>query len=439
MEEAADAPESPPAFVLLTLTETFSLEEPEAWPPVFHGKSTMSTILLGLVMLGLYFGVDVQAFDNRITRLVSDESVERCYGRVEVRQGNQWGTVCMFNWDLQDAAVLCRELDCGFALDIPSGARFTRASGEVLWSNVQCSGDEFALDLCERSLNEGFCTNSETAGVECTGRLSAPTLSIHSRYYAYSAGESVQFKCTAPYSQSTIDFHLFKHGVDTPLVTQRADPRQMTVDLTLTDLESSHQGSYSCVYRVHSKLGTTFSGNSPNSNSINITVVDIHTPQIWYNTSPEARPGWVTRGYSFNVSCSTLLQYPGGSFQLRLIQPNGTVRHSLPALTPSVTFTFSNAQASNEGYYCCLYKVQTGERTFISRESQPLPISIREVDPVISPMVISLLVSALTFVVATCAILIIAKVYCKRARKPTELERESRTCVDNTYIALTIK
>lgn len=105
--------------------------------------------------------------------------------------------------------------------------------------------------------------------------------------------------------------------------------------------------------------------------------MEVHTPQIWYNTSPEARPGWVIRGHSFNVSCFTQPQYPGGSFQLRLIRPNGTVRHSLPALAPSVTFTFSNAQSSNEGYYCCLYKVQTGERTFISRESQPLPISIR--------------------------------------------------------------
>lgn len=105
--------------------------------------------------------------------------------------------------------------------------------------------------------------------------------------------------------------------------------------------------------------------------------MEIHTPQIWYNTSPEARPGWVIRGHSFNVTCSTQPQYPGGSFQLRLIRPNGTVRHSLPALAPSVTFTFSNAQSNNEGYYCCLYKVQTEERTFISRESQPLPISIR--------------------------------------------------------------
>ena len=101
------------------------------------------------------------------------------------------------------------------------------------------------------------------------------------------------------------------------------------------------------------------------------------TPQHWYNTSSEAPAGSVIKGQSFNITCFTPQQYPGGSFQLRLIRFNGTVRQSLPALTQSVTFTFSNAQSSNEGYYSCLYRVQLGGRTFVSRESQPLPIAIR--------------------------------------------------------------
>ena len=91
----------------------------------------------------------------------------------------------------------------------------------------------------------------------------------------------------------------------------------------------------------------------------------------------EAPSGWVFKGESFSVTCSTHPLYPGGSFQLRLIRPNGTVRHSLPALTSTVTFTFSNAHTQNEGYYCCQYKVQMGKRMLASRESQPLPISVR--------------------------------------------------------------
>ncbi|XP_072528114.1 uncharacterized protein [Salminus brasiliensis] len=294
----------------------------------------MERILLTALLAGHAAIWNVLGFDEVRVRLGSVEG-SRCSGRVEVFKGERWGTVCSRGWDLRDAAVVCRELDCGFAFSTQAGALFSRSSGEVWWRNVRCSGDEFTLDLCERTPNDKVCPHNEDAGVECT--------------------------------------------------------------------------------------------------------VEIHTPQIWYNTSQMVRPGWVNRGQSFNVTCSTQPQYPGGSFQLRLIRPNGTVRHSLPALAPFVTFSFSNAQASNEGYYCCLYKVQFGGRTFVSRESQPLAINVRGADPILSPVVISLLVSGLTFVTATCAILIVAKVYCKRVRKPTELERESRTCVDNTYIALTIK
>lgn len=107
------------------------------------------------------------------------------------------------------------------------------------------------------------------------------------------------------------------------------------------------------------------------------STVEVLTPQHWFNTSAEAPAGSVIKGHSFNITCSTPQQYPGASFQLRLIRSNGTVRQTLPALAPSVTFTFPSAQSSNEGYYYCLYRVQLGGRTFVSRESQPLPIAVR--------------------------------------------------------------
>lgn len=106
-------------------------------------------------------------------------------------------------------------------------------------------------------------------------------------------------------------------------------------------------------------------------------LVDLHTPQIWYNTSVGAPPGGVTRGGTLNITCFTSSWYPGGFFQLRLIRSNGTVRHSVSAPSSSRTFFFPNAQAPLEGYYRCAYHIQMGGRTFISRESQPLPISVR--------------------------------------------------------------
>lgn len=43
-------------------------------------------------------------------------------------------------------------------------------------------------------------------------------------------------------------------------------------------------------------------------------------------------------------------------------------------------------------------------------------------------MVISWLVSAVTFVVAIIIILTVAKVVCNKEKKPSELERDTRTC-----------
>lgn len=87
----------------------------------------------------------------------------------------------------------------------------------------------------------------------------------------FSPGESVRFGCSVPLGHHLSDFHLYKHGVSTPLVTQRADQTQTRVDLTLSDLEAFHQGSYSCKYRIRGRFPSQLL-SSPPSNSINITV-----------------------------------------------------------------------------------------------------------------------------------------------------------------------
>ncbi|XP_033485661.1 uncharacterized protein LOC117258682 isoform X2 [Epinephelus lanceolatus] len=389
-------------------------------------------ILLTGLLGALWDGV--AAFGG--VRLVDGEN--KCSGRVEVLRHDQWGTVCDHGWDLREAHVVCLELGCGLAESALHGAVYGPGSGEIWLRHVQCTGHESSLTRCAVVLHSNaYCSHENDAGVKCSGTLLMPTLTLLSPHTVFSPGEAVRFGCRALLGHHLSDFHLYKHGVSTPLVTQRADQTLTRVELTLSDIETFHQGSYSCRYRIKSGFPSQLL-SSPPSNSINITVVELLTPQHWYNTSTEAPAGSVIKGHNFNITCSTPQQYPGGSFQLRLIRSNGTVRQTLPALTPSVTFTFSNAQSSNEGYYYCLYRVQLGGRTFVSRESQPLPIAIRDPDPVLSPMVISWLVSGVTFVIAVIVIIIVAKVLCNKEKKPTELERETRTCVDNTYVALSI-
>uniref|UniRef100_A0A8D2LII5 Soluble scavenger receptor cysteine-rich domain-containing protein SSC5D n=1 Tax=Varanus komodoensis TaxID=61221 RepID=A0A8D2LII5_VARKO len=93
-------------------------------------------------------------------RLVNGSS--RCAGQIEVLHDHQWGTICDSGWDLHDAHVVCRELNCGNALQAFGAAWF-----------VNCTGSEATLSECPKtSWGEHRCDHRQDAGVECSGNLS---------------------------------------------------------------------------------------------------------------------------------------------------------------------------------------------------------------------------------------------------------------------------
>ncbi|MBN3326625.1 DMBT1 protein, partial [Atractosteus spatula] len=83
-------------------------------------------------------------------RLVNGTSP--CEGTVEIYHEGQWGTIDDTDWDLDDAAVVCRQLGCGSAVLAPSGAHFGPGSGSVLMGEISCKGTESALRECGSSL-----------------------------------------------------------------------------------------------------------------------------------------------------------------------------------------------------------------------------------------------------------------------------------------------
>ncbi|XP_067416128.1 scavenger receptor cysteine-rich type 1 protein M130-like, partial [Emydura macquarii macquarii] len=93
-----------------------------------------------------------------------------CSGRVEIRHGDTWGSLCDSHWDLQDANVLCHQLNCGYAESIQGGARFGEGSGTV-WSDAfHCEGTESCLWNCShRALGNPACSPRNTTSVICSG------------------------------------------------------------------------------------------------------------------------------------------------------------------------------------------------------------------------------------------------------------------------------
>ncbi|XP_039523830.1 scavenger receptor cysteine-rich type 1 protein M130-like, partial [Pimephales promelas] len=97
-----------------------------------------------LMLMFLCYMVKLTTSDS--VRLVNGNS--RCAGRVEVFHDGQWGTVCHWAWDMPDAAVVCRELDCGEPVDALGDAHFGRGSGPISMGFMLCSGSETALKDC---------------------------------------------------------------------------------------------------------------------------------------------------------------------------------------------------------------------------------------------------------------------------------------------------
>ncbi|XP_034554847.1 deleted in malignant brain tumors 1 protein-like isoform X2 [Notolabrus celidotus] len=112
-------------------------------------------------------GVSLSCEGSPQLRLVN--GTDHCSGRVEVLHDGQWGTVCDDEWDMRDAQVVCRIMDCGTARTAKSAAYFGQGQGSIWMDDVGCTGNETSLLHCRHAtLGENNCGHGEDAGVVCS-------------------------------------------------------------------------------------------------------------------------------------------------------------------------------------------------------------------------------------------------------------------------------
>ena len=88
---------------------------------------------------------------------------------MEVYYNGQWGKVCDDGWDLNDAQVVCRQLNLGQALVAVSNSFYGRGTGRIWLDDVNCAGRESSIRSCRHSgWGTGICSQGENAGVLCS-------------------------------------------------------------------------------------------------------------------------------------------------------------------------------------------------------------------------------------------------------------------------------
>ena len=88
---------------------------------------------------------------------------------MEVYYNGEWGTVCDSRWDLNDAQVVCSELDYGTAIDAMHNAFYGQGTGRYGITYVKCIGTEGTIRNCSQyRWGYYYCSHSNDAGVRCS-------------------------------------------------------------------------------------------------------------------------------------------------------------------------------------------------------------------------------------------------------------------------------
>ncbi|XP_039477475.1 deleted in malignant brain tumors 1 protein-like isoform X1 [Oreochromis aureus] len=325
------------------------------------------------------------AADGQI-RLAGSGST-RCSGRVEIYHRGSWGTICDDDWDLKDAAVVCRQLNCGTALSATTDAHFGEGTGPIWLHYLVCAGTETSLRKCDHGgFRQQDCGHHEDAGVICLGvRLAGSTLcSGRVEIYHRNSWRTVsddgwdftdaQVLCNELDCGTPVNVTHFGEGsgeIWFDNVTCSGNETSLT-ECRRSEIKSS---------RLHKYAGV-------------ICSVPLQQPSISL-TSPNGGLVWgpegaeITKGSSFVFSCSINSRYTSGCFRLFFSGVNLTE----PAVRNSASFSFPAAEYEHQGSYSCVYELLLPSRTFTSAESAPIRLIITS--PGILVLLLVLLVVAL--------------------------------------------
>ncbi|XP_068580239.1 CD5 antigen-like [Cebidichthys violaceus] len=184
-------------------------------------------------------------------RLVRGAS--RCAGTLEGKHEGDWRPVDDSDWTLKEAAVFCRELDCGSAVSI--GQRKESSVRSVWWIDSDCVQSGAALRDCLIS-----DSSSSILDLICSDLLLQPIITVSSSMYGVSGAQQQEawalrrstftISCSIQPQYPNGSFQLtFTSSNSAHNYTQPA--LNHSAHFLFPAAEPAHQGSYSCVYHLY--------------------------------------------------------------------------------------------------------------------------------------------------------------------------------------------
>ncbi|XP_071141931.1 neurotrypsin-like [Mytilus edulis] len=133
-----------------------------ALTPLTTGRMNHLILIMMLATMNLACVVNGQLSGG--LRILSGSTANQ--GRLEIYRYGEWGTVCDYHFDNNDAEVACRQL--GICSGIMQPAHMIDDGICPIWLNeVNCTGAESALLQCAYNADSLHCSHHEDVGIHC--------------------------------------------------------------------------------------------------------------------------------------------------------------------------------------------------------------------------------------------------------------------------------
>ncbi|KAI3363757.1 hypothetical protein L3Q82_001371 [Scortum barcoo] len=322
----------------------------------FRGRTCNATSVAGVICTG-----------SLEVRLANSD--DECSGRVEVRNGDLWQTVCDSQWTLSKGQVVCEQLECGHAVDAHGGAHFGQGIGSVVEATDSCFDNVTSLQQCSlKGYRSSTCGHERDAGVICAAqiRLVSGSSECSGRVEVLYRGQWGTV-CDDEWRMTNADVVCRQlgcgHAVSAPTSAHfgRGTGPIWLDNVECTGLESALS------HCRHPNFGENNCGHGEDAGVICLGALD--KPQITLSPGPQ-----VNWGERVEITCTVVTEHVGGTFVLK--KTESSFKMEKYSDNDAVTFTFPSVDFSQKGLYFCEYQKKLPHQVIYYPQGNTAELSI---------------------------------------------------------------